>query len=76
MLQKTNKFWGLGAREIVAMEYSEIADVVMEKAAPMTMEEVAVEIIRRRDAAESDAERLACNRILSALIGGPDVLDF
>lgn len=76
MLQKTDRFWGLSAKEIVTMEYSCIAGTIMTNAAPMSAEDIAVAIVKRRDTVESDAEKLACNRILSALIGGPDVLDF
>jgi hypothetical protein len=60
----------------MGMKYEEIKETIMSAASPATIEEIAVTITKRREATQSPAEQLACSRILSALIDGPDVLEF
>lgn len=76
MLMKTESFWGYSAKEIMGMDYRDIKGNIMSAASPASMEEIGVAVTKRREEADSPAERLACSRILSALIDGPDVLDF
>jgi len=76
MLVKTESFWGYSAKEIMGMDYGSIKGNILSAASPASMEAIGVLITRRREYAESPAEQLACSRILSALIDGPDVLDF
>lgn len=76
MLVRTELFWTFSAKEIMGMSFDKIKDNVMAAAAPMTLEDIAVVVTKRREHAESPAEKLACSRILSALIDGPDVLEF
>ena len=76
MLRKIDSFWNYSAKDIMAMGYKDIKKEILAAAAPANIEEVAVTLTKRREAADSPAEQLACNRILSALIEGPDVLEF
>ena len=76
MLEKTTSFWNYSTKDIMAMKYDMIKENVLDAAAPASIEDVAVELTKRKEVAESPAEQLACNRILSALIEGPDVLEF
>lgn len=76
MLSKTESFWGYSAREIIVMPFSEISSCVSEKASPLEKNEIVVALTVRRSASTSAAERLACSRIMSALVDGPDVLDY
>lgn len=76
MLTKTELFWTYSAKDIMGMNYEQIKDTIIKAATPSSAEEIAVMVTRRRESASSPAEQLACSRILSALIDGPDVLDF
>lgn len=76
MLEKTEPFWQYTAKEIMGMKYEKIKGSIMAAASPASVEEIAVTVTKRREASQSPAEKLACSRILSALIDGPDVLEF
>lgn len=76
MLSKTEPFWGYSAKDIILMPFAEISECILEKASPLEKEEIVVVLTKRRHATTSAAERLACNRIMSALVDGPDVLDY
>lgn len=76
MLVRTELFWCYSAKDIMAMPYEQVKNNVLEAAKPSTIEDVAVVVAKRRETTESPAEQLACSRILSALIDGPDVLEF
>ena len=76
MLIKTENFWTYSVKDIMGMKYEDIKENIMKAAEPLTVDEIGVAVMERREGVESLAERLACCRILSALIDGPDVLEF
>jgi len=76
MLKKTSRFWVYSTREIITMPYAEIEEKITQEAAPLDKNEIVVELTKRKISATSTAEQLACSRIVSALLGGPDVIDY
>lgn len=76
MLQKTELFWRYSTREIITMKFEDIKECISECAPDMSREDIVVELTKRKRAATSVAEQLACNRIVSAFLGGPDVIDY
>ena len=76
MLSKTESFWGYSARQIIIMPFAEVSQCILANASPLEKNEIVVILTKRRNVATSAAERLACNRIMSALVDGPDVLDY
>jgi len=76
MLQKTKGFWNFSTRDIITMPYAEIEDNILREAVPLDKQEIIVEMTRRRASATSIAEQLACSRVISAFLGGPDVIDY
>lgn len=69
------QFWGMNVAEILNMEYALLAEKVI-RASGLSADEVIAEVTRRRVNANSDAETLACSRIISACLDGPDVVNF
>lgn len=67
-------FWGYSVSEIIRMDYNDLSFAVLE-ASKMSYETVVEVIARRRAMTSNHAEILACNRIISAMIDGPDVLE-
>lgn len=70
----TKDFWGYVVPDIITMDYVELPDVIC-KASGLSETEIIAELTKRRMKSDSDAEILACSRILSALIGGPDLME-
>lgn len=67
-------FWGISAKDIVKMEYDELASSVRE-ASGYDDESLIVLITRRRMESDSDLEILACSRILCAVLDKPDIMN-
>lgn len=76
MLAKTESFWGYSAKDVIVMPFAEVSERILKNASPLKKNEIIVALTKRRTATTSAAERLACNRIMSALVDGPDVLDY
>lgn len=72
---KPKQFWGVTSADIIKMKYSELVPFVR-VASGLSDEEIVVSITKRRQQATGDAETLACSRIISAFIDGPDVVEF
>ena len=68
-------FYGIRAGQILSMPFENLAEEV-KKAAKKDYLEIIVELTERRLAADTDVEKVACSRIISSLMDGPDVLDF
>ncbi len=64
-------FWGYVIPEVITMDYEELPKAICE-ASKLDETEIIAVLTKRRMETDSDAERHACSRILSALIGGPD----
>lgn len=66
-------FWGITARDIVMMEYEDVATSIRE-ASGYPDEKLIPLITKRRMESEGDLERLACSRILCAILDKPDIM--
>jgi len=68
-------FWGFSVAEILKMEYDSIEPTLLD-ASGLSIEAIVIDVTKRRAASKSDAETLACSRIISAMLNGPDVINF
>lgn len=68
-------FWGLSVQQILGMEYEDIPACICENS-HMEVTAIVEKLTKMRQKAKGQAYKLACSRIISAMINGPDVLDF
>ncbi len=73
-MRSSKVFWGYAVPDVITMDYEELPSVICE-ASGMTETEIIAMVTKRRMESDDDAEVLACSRILSALIGGPDLME-
>ena len=73
-MSNSKDFWGIFVADIIKMDYEELVPAIS-NASGLTETELIASVTKRRIDSDSDAEVLACSRILSAVIGGPDLLD-
>lgn len=71
----SNDFWGISVANVIRMEYEELADEISKASGGLKETDIVVEVTKRRKGSDSDAEILACSRIISAYLGGPDVIE-
>lgn len=74
-MNSLNDFWGISVANVIRMEYVNLAKTISQASGGLSETAIVVEVTKRRKASDSDAEILACSRIISAFIEGPDVLE-
>lgn len=69
-----DSFWGFTVQEILCMDYEALPETMFEAS---HMDDVAIVeyVTKVRQGTRSHAKTLACNRIISSMINGPDVLE-
>lgn len=68
-------FWGLSVQQILGMDYEDIPACIYENS-NMEVTAIVEKVTMMRQKARGQAFKLACSRIISAMINGPDVLNF
>ena len=71
----SNDFWGISVADVIRMDYAKLYMEIRVASGDMADMDVIVEVTKRRIDADSDAERLACSRIISSFLNGPDVIE-
>lgn len=71
-MSESKDFWGYSVSDVVKMDYAELKTVIEASGLPET--DVFAVVTKRRVDSDSDAEIFACSRILSAMVGGPDLM--
>lgn len=66
-------FWGYSVLDIIKMNYEGLAPAIV-RASGLSEKELIAAVTGRRMGSGNDAEILACSRILSAVLGGPDLI--
>lgn len=74
-MNSLNDFWGISVANVIRMDYANLAETISQACEGLSETAIVVEVTKRRKSSDSDAEILACSRIISAFIGGPDVLE-
>lgn len=73
-MRRPEPFWGFTVADILRIPFADIEEQLL-FASKLTIEELVIAVTKRRKDSESDAEILACNRIISACVKGPDVIE-
>lgn len=73
-MSNSKKFWDYMVADLVKMSYEELPGVIRE-ASGLSDTDLIAALTKRRMDSDSHAEIFTCSRILSALIGGPDLLE-
>lgn len=74
-MEFSDDFWGISVADVIRMEFEEIVPTISEASGGLSESKIVVEVTKKRIASESHARTLACSRIISAFIGGPDIIN-